>query len=384
MFNSLVSLMYGYEEFLFYEKEEYKEAYLFLENLLHSDIYNEQFPFYWFIRSWQLQLNNSRDIRFIQINITNACNLKCIHCCRHDVLSKKSRYMSLEEIKLVLDKFEIIQSKMNLYNDIKWIHISGGECTLHPEFFDIMEYVISKFEKIKILTNLTFLNDDLLSFYKKYKEKLIIQVSIDGVEETHDKIRGRGMFQKSFNNIKTLLEHDINVTIKFTSNNLNYKEFDSVYELMSSLGIDDISCQRYIDQHNNFLRPLNYEETMVYYKQLLNKPFKNPPMFIDTCNSIYNCDIGKAFLVHENGDMPICRHIPILYANAITDSVDDIISGMKVGRLKSSIIPKECMKCKKSIHCLGGTKCLSYAEFETFDKKDILCNIKNKIDKQLI
>jgi sulfatase maturation enzyme AslB (radical SAM superfamily) len=284
--------------------------------------------------------------------------------------------MSLEEVKIILDKFEIIQSKLNLKSNLYGITISGGECTLNPYFFDIIEYVLKKFEKVKILTNLVNLKDDFLCFYKKHKNKLIIQVSIDGLEETHNKIRGMGTYQKSFNNIKTLLNNDINVSVMFTSNNLNYKEFNDVYNIMYALGIDDISCQRYINQYNEFLRPLNYEESFIYYKQLLNKSYKRPPMFIDSCDNVYNCIIGRSFLVHESGNMLVCRNIPIVYANAITDNIDSIITAMKIARIKYSIIPKECISCYKSFQCIGGAKCLVYAERKNFNTKDILCNIK--------
>ena len=67
-------------------------------------------------------------LRYIELQITNRCNLQCRHCyigeSPHQDLSRK-------QIQRVLDQFEEIQGLRLL--------LSGGEPLLHPYFWEINE-----------------------------------------------------------------------------------------------------------------------------------------------------------------------------------------------------------------------------------------------------
>ena len=70
-------------------------------------------------------------------------------------------------------------------------------------------------------------------WYKKtavYKNK--IQISLDGLQETHDFIRGSGSFEKTMKTIKQLYDNDVRFYIHFVYNSKNYKE---LYELKKYL-----------------------------------------------------------------------------------------------------------------------------------------------------
>ena len=68
------------------------------------------------------------EIRCIQIEITNACNLSCANCTRFVGHHKKPFFMDMETIEKAIDSLEGFPGNIGMM---------GGEPTLHPKFADI-------------------------------------------------------------------------------------------------------------------------------------------------------------------------------------------------------------------------------------------------------
>jgi len=73
----------------------------------------------------------------LDINITYSCNLKCYNCCNSCRQAPSEDYMSVEQIGRFI--------KESIGQKRKWgrIAITGGEGTLHPCFFDIIQLLLS-------------------------------------------------------------------------------------------------------------------------------------------------------------------------------------------------------------------------------------------------
>ena len=123
----------------------------------------------------------------IYLLITNECNLACSMCIRGENQNKK---MKLEEFKETFDKEDT--------SDIE-IVITGGEPTLHEDFISFIEYSSKKFKKVLVATN------GVISRYInsiKNLDNIMIQISLDGDKEIHNKVRGEGSFEKTIETIK--------------------------------------------------------------------------------------------------------------------------------------------------------------------------------------
>ena len=136
-----------------------------------------------------------------QWDINNECNLNCKHC----RVSEKNdnEKMSLNEAKNLLAQC--------WYNGITMLNLSGGEPFLRKDIFDILDYA-GKFEDIVITTNGTLLDENKckkLSTYNNIK----LSISLDGLEETHDKFRRRkGAFKKVIDTLPLLNKYNIKYT----------------------------------------------------------------------------------------------------------------------------------------------------------------------------
>lgn len=81
-----------------------------------------------------------RDMWFIQIEVTNACNIHCANCTRFVGHHKKPFFMELSMIEKAIDSLEGHRGA---------IGIIGGEPTTHPDFLGICQLVQKKIPKDK-------------------------------------------------------------------------------------------------------------------------------------------------------------------------------------------------------------------------------------------
>src|ERR1700736_1539783 len=76
--------------------------------------------------------------------LTYACNLACVHC-----LSSSGRRdpgeLSTAEAKRVIDELHDLK--------VFYINIGGGEPTIRPDFFEVVEYALSRQVGVKFSTN---------------------------------------------------------------------------------------------------------------------------------------------------------------------------------------------------------------------------------------
>jgi len=148
------------------------------------------------------------------IKLTHACNLSCIHCPFH---KRKASSLSFPQV---------LSSLRTLYEwGVRIVIIEGGEPFLWRDgAYDIQNVVAEAkklFFSVGVTTNGTFpieLDSDN------------VWVSIDGLKETHDRIRGKS-FEGIMANISASSHPRIYAHI--TINSLNWKEVPELVEYLS-------------------------------------------------------------------------------------------------------------------------------------------------------
>ncbi|MCR5662404.1 MAG: radical SAM protein [bacterium] len=128
----------------------------------------------------------------------------------------------------------------------RWAFITfeGGEVALRPDFPALVRLASERaLGKVNIITNGTLLNDD---FFKLLERTLIlgISISLDGLETTHDALRGvSGAFRKSLCSVKKLSSRRFLsvIDIKTVLEPENMHELPALYLLCAELGADYLS-----------------------------------------------------------------------------------------------------------------------------------------------
>lgn len=199
-------------------------------------------------------------------NITNRCNLSCLHC-----YSKASL-----ESKDVLSTKNIVDTLPSLLNaGIKFIIFSGGEPLLRRDIFEIA----NECKKLGIITYLStnglLINDsnipDIVSHFN------YIGISIDGKPSIHDKFRGiKGSFVKTVSNVLKLLNYTKNVGIRFTLTKNTVKSLQFIFTLVEKYRIPKIYISHLVYSGRgleNFKMDLSKKKRRIVVNYILDKAF---------------------------------------------------------------------------------------------------------------
>src|SRR5271165_6308530 len=106
---------------------------------------------------------------YVAWQITNECNLACLHCIEESGPGKAFRD-ELDEKQI----FNVLEQLMD--QEVPYLSFSGGEPMVHPHFFKMVEYVCARGAELKIETNGHFLTDENCERLKRLGVKAV-QVS---------------------------------------------------------------------------------------------------------------------------------------------------------------------------------------------------------------
>ena len=121
-----------------------------------------------------------------QWHITEACDQRCKHCYIYALGSHaKFKEMSVEDMDRVISNIQVFGRKANRQ---PYLYITGGDPILHPQFWMLAEKLKTEQIPYAILGNPFHLDDSICQRLaetgcRKY------QLSLDGLETTHDRIR---------------------------------------------------------------------------------------------------------------------------------------------------------------------------------------------------
>jgi len=122
-------------------------------------------------------------------NITRRCNQRCAHCYVDSTSQHCPGELTLQQCIDVIDDLADYQ--------VPGVLLSGGEPTLHPDFFDLVGYGIARGLRVTVTTNGTRIDSHAAQRLKDLGVTHV-GISLDGIGEHHDKFCGRtGAFQKA-------------------------------------------------------------------------------------------------------------------------------------------------------------------------------------------
>jgi radical SAM protein with 4Fe4S-binding SPASM domain len=159
---------------------------------------------------------------------TRRCNLNCLHC--GAVKEKYAHELTTEQIKGILDQLTVSKAGM--------FAVTGGEPLLRKDLPEVLAHAQQRGLKTGIATN-GFLLDHAAAEWIKDIGVQSVQISLDGPEETHNRIRGNAQsFERALQAIELLIRFEvplISVATTITTNNLD--EIEGLRKLLLRLGV---------------------------------------------------------------------------------------------------------------------------------------------------
>lgn len=169
-----------------------------------------------------------RRISYAVWEITLKCNLACQHCGSRAGHTRANELSTAEALDLVKQMAEV---------GITEVTIIGGEAFLRPDWLEIAQAIT----KAGMLCGMTTGGYGItLDTARRMKEAGIgvVSVSVDGLETTHDRLRGKqGSWQWAFKTMSHLKEAGIPFGCNTQINRLSAPEFPQIYERIRDAGV---------------------------------------------------------------------------------------------------------------------------------------------------
>ena len=171
-------------------------------------------------------LRKKPHLRWLFFEIINKCNLRCSHCgssCLSD-----GQQLSVDDIRRTL---------ITINDDKPMVCVTGGEPLLHPDFFGIIDQINKMGFKWGMTTNGTLIDEKKAEDLAR-AQIATVSVSLDGMEESHDKLRGyKGAWELAVRGLSSLIKAGIEPQVTTVCHRGNIEDIEELYELINSMGI---------------------------------------------------------------------------------------------------------------------------------------------------
>lgn len=205
----------------------------------------------------------------ISMMANDVCNSRCQMCLIWQ--QKKDYEMSPHDLSKVLDD--------PLFSDVKYIGITGGEPTLRkdlPELFRVACTTLPKLSAASMITN-AIIEDivkqrviECAEVCRQHGKGFGVSVSLDGIGEVHETVRGRkGNFDSAINVIDYLRDEGIPVSFGCTITDSNALYVDELLDFVKAKGLSgsfrvaEYINRLYNDEQTEHIR--NFDSKTAYH-----------------------------------------------------------------------------------------------------------------------
>lgn len=146
--------------------------------------------------------------------LTYACNLACVHCLSSSG-KRDPRELSTEQCKAIIDELQRMQ--------VFYVNIGGGEPTVRPDFWELVDYAVDHQVGVKFSTNGLRISPDVARRLAA-TDYVDVQISLDGATaEVNDAVRGPGSFDMAVRALENLADagfRDAKISVVVTRQNV--------------------------------------------------------------------------------------------------------------------------------------------------------------------
>ncbi len=285
--------------------------------------------------------------------VTYRCNAKCTMCNRYKVPSKPEDEISIEAIRKLPEMY--------------FTNITGGEPFIREDLKDIVRELYKKSERIVISTN-GFFTDRIVDLCKEFPQ-IGIRISIEGLEQTNNEIRGLDDgFNRGYTTLKTLVDMGMkDVGFGMTVQDKNAPDLVALYNISDELNMEFATASLhnsfYFVESNNII----HDRLMVagHFEDLVNRLLQsNSPKkwfrayfnhglinYIFSQKRLLPCDMSfDTFFIDPYGDVMPCNGTKEkeVMGNINTQSWDELWNSFEAEEVR-----KKVRQCDRNCWMIG-------------------------------
>lgn len=258
----------------------------------------------------------------ISVDITNVCNLKCLHCYNSSG-AQRNNELNRDELKSVFR--QIAEMKTS------YVCLCGGETLCCPYVFELIKILNGNTGSINMVSNGFLISAEIVKELKNSGLNML-QISVDGLTAIeHDTFRGcQGSFERAINAIELCVKYRLTVSVACCPNKLNFNSISELIDYCYQLGVINFRMMPLIPmgRGRKIEDLLLSEEEYFKIKQLINEK-KNKYFYsnyqIEWGNPLdhlkrmpANSQIGYStymMIIKSNGDIAVSPYLPIVVGN---------------------------------------------------------------------
>lgn len=297
-------------------------------------------------------------LRYLQLHITERCNLVCRHC----YLGEKAAIDLPRELA-----FRAVEE----FSSFGWkLLITGGEPLLSPYFWELVSYASERGIRVVVLTNGTLLTEAKARKLAEHVHE--VQISLDGMRQGHEALRGEGSFEATLRGIGAAAKY-MKVSVATMIHRENLQEFPQLERLVKSLGVVewalDVPSPKGALLENPYLLPPYEEAARIYTRYGFSSG-------VHGGSEAYACG-SHLCAVDVEGDVTKCGFFVQGVGNLAEISLRE---GWR--RIVESYLPRlrelACAGCEHLGECRGGCRFRALCEGDFLGRDSFLCLLYSK------
>ena len=299
------------------------------------------------------------DVFTLQWHITQQCELSCRHC--YDRSSRRAT--GWEESCRILEDFRSFCSSRFVRGQVSF---SGGNPFLHPQFAEIYRKAAELGFAAAILCNPVSRSE--LEKILAIRMPVYVQVSLEGLEEHNDHIRGNGHFRRTIEFLDLMREMKIPSEVMLTLTGENIAQVLELGELLRDR-TDAFSCNRlasfgagaelslpaagqyraFIDE---YLKAMENNPVLALKDNLFNIALERRGGGLFGGCAGYGCGAAFNFVaLLPDGEVHACRKFPSYLGNMNESPLAEIYDSQAAARYRSG--SAGCAECRLRAVCRG-------------------------------
>ena len=335
----------------------------------------------------------------IQWNLTDKCKNQCKHCYIADAADKPATELSFSDCLKVL---EDIEKTINNWGIAGRISFTGGDPLLRKEIFDLIERVSEKKIEVRILGNPEHVTQQTAQKLKSLGVTSYM-LSLDGLEKTHDFLRGKGSFNRTLKAIKILNSASMHTLVMFTLSKRNADELIPVIDLVAREKVAEFNFSRLVPVGRGarfakeLIEPDEYRKLLIKvleeYSRLKDRGHDTvfgrreslwnllyqemgvlSPSKEDKKTIFGGCPIGaSALTILTDGTVYPCRRLPVKIGKVPEQRIEDIfVKSAELNKMRAVEKMQRCGRCDLIQYCRG-CPAVAYATSGSYYKSDPQC-----------
>jgi selenobiotic family peptide radical SAM maturase len=315
----------------------------------------------------------------LQWHLTQECDLHCRHC--YDRTSRKAfpfeRALTLLDEMYAFCRCRFVRGQVSL---------SGGNPLLYPHFMELYRAAAERNFMIAILGNAS--DRATIEKFVSIRMPVYYQVSLEGLEQHNDEIRGAGNYRRTLDFLQMLTEMGVPNMVMLTLTRHNMGQVIPLAEELEGItggltfnrlalfgegaSLELPTPGEYREFLESYAAALDSHPVLSLKESLLNTIFERDGSGLFGGCAGYGCGAAFNFVsILSDGEVHACRKFPSPIGNILSQSLETVYASAAAQRYRAG--SSACAGCSLNAVCRGCPAVTASLGLDPFADKDPFC-----------